>query len=596
MKTHKQKTGQAALTAVVLMLVIMLSAIFGASSVALKEAKVAEENKKSVSSFFAAESGLEDAVYRIKSGKNIGSSVTMALNNATVITTINTVGLSDKEIISSGDSSGAVRAIKAVVSNGEGAAFHYGVQVGYLGLYMENTSKIIGSVYSNGSITAKNSSQITGDAWVAGGTAFTPDQKQDQIPPDHDLFIRDIAARRDAAQSFIPSVTADIRKIALYIKKIGNPGDTDIKIRRDQNDHPSSSGISLATGHLNSSQVTSSFGWVEVTLNSNEPLLAGVKYWLLLDNGSYDAAKYYILGGADDSAYLNGTFKYSPDWNAGSPTWTETSRDAAFKIFLGTETTFIDGAIVGENGVGDAHANTIKDSAVAGSAYFQTLTNSTVGGSQFPGSLDPAPQNMPLSQGQIAEFKTDGDAGGTCGPPICDGFGNLEMDGQATTTLGPIKIPGNLRLDNKAGLIMTGTIHVIGTLSLTNSCTIMMNSAYGPTSGVIVVDGTVNIQNQCQLLGSGDPQSHLMVITTSPQLEGPVALHLKNSTAGAIFYASEGAMFLENQTDLKEAVAQKLRLKNQATVTYETGLANVQFSSGPTGGWQINNWQEILPQ
>ncbi|MEK9166310.1 MAG: hypothetical protein AAB846_01085, partial [Patescibacteria group bacterium] len=65
--------------------------------------------------------------------------------------------------------------------------------------------------------------------------------------------------------------------------------------------------------------------------------------------------------------------------------------------------------------------------------------------------------------------------------------------------------------------------------------------------------------------------------------------------SSAILYASEGAIQMENQSGLKEAVGQKLRLENEATVTYETGLQNVNFSSGPSGGWEINGWEEIVP-
>ena len=62
MKFETQNRGQAALIAVVLMLIIMLSAVFGASAVALTESRAANKSTNSRFSFFAAEAGGEDAL------------------------------------------------------------------------------------------------------------------------------------------------------------------------------------------------------------------------------------------------------------------------------------------------------------------------------------------------------------------------------------------------------------------------------------------------------------------------------------------------------------------------------------------------------
>src|SRR3989344_8798985 len=111
----RAERGQAAMIAVILMLVVMLSAVFGVSAMALKEAKVAEENRKSRVVFFAAEAGMEDAVYRLVRGKSVNSSYLLTLNGATVDITISDVSASQKKIKSSGNFSGAERAAQAMV-------------------------------------------------------------------------------------------------------------------------------------------------------------------------------------------------------------------------------------------------------------------------------------------------------------------------------------------------------------------------------------------------------------------------------------------------------------------------------------------------
>src|SRR3989344_808420 len=169
----RQKTGQAALIAVMLMLIIMLSAIFGASSVALKEAKVAEENKKSKLSFFAAEAGLEDAVYRLKRGKIVSSSFSILLNGATSNTTVTSAG-GRRDVYSEGDLAGNVRALNAALLNSDGVSFYYGAQAGDGGFERRNPPKLTGFFFRRGSIAGSRGKIVRGGAVVGGGLKTTP--------------------------------------------------------------------------------------------------------------------------------------------------------------------------------------------------------------------------------------------------------------------------------------------------------------------------------------------------------------------------------------------------------------------------------------
>ena len=49
---------------------------------------------------------------------------------------------------------------------------------------------------------------------------------------------------------------------------------------------------------------------------------------------------------------------------------------------------------------------------------------------------------------------------------------------------------------------------------------------------------------------------------------------------------------LHNGASVTAVTAYKLRLDNGATVTYESGLIDVQFSAGPSGGYSIDGWRE----
>ena len=60
---------------------------------------------------------------------------------------------------------------------------------------------------------------------------------------------------------------------------------------------------------------------------------------------------------------------------------------------------------------------------------------------------------------------------------------------------------------------------------------------------------------------------------------------------------SSASIFIVNNVSVKEVVAYHLELLNNASVNYESGLANVNFSAGPSGGWIIKKgtWQVITP-
>lgn len=442
--------------AVMLMLIIMLSAIFGASSVALKEAKVAEENKKSKLSFFAAEAGLEDAVYRLKRGKNITSSFSLSLNGGTS-NTIVTSSSGRKDIYAEGSNSGDIRALSSVLLNIAGVSFYYGVQVGEGGLEMSQNSEVrgaggvAGSVYSNGPIDGGNGAKITGDLTIAGANS------------------------------------------------------------------------------------------------------------------------------ADDITVL-----------------------------------------------GTLRANTIEDSKICGDAFYQAIDSSSLNflndpssptcsspltpGVSFHGSANSPAQNMPISASIIQTWKNDAVAGGTvtgnCGD---EGVSGCNIPNNGTLSLGPKKIVGNLVLTKKQTLVVTGTLYFGGYLDMDSSsgATIKCDPSFGGNSCVVIFDKWVHIKNNSVFQGSGTAGSYILILTTLAGCNGggeaPPCTHhnagmdLHNNATGAIFYSGASMVNLHNGVNVTELTAYKLRLDNNAVVTYEQGLANAQFSSGPSGGWDIISWGEVVP-
>ena len=447
--------GQAALIAVIIMLVLMLSLVFAAAGVALKDARVAEESKRARLAYFAAEAGLDDAVYRSKRGKNLPSSFSMVLNDASASVSVTNIG-NLREIKSSASKASAERAAYASLSKVSDAEFHYGVQVGDGGLEMDQNSEVkgaggVGNVYSNGPLKGASGAKITGDLTIAGANS------------------------------------------------------------------------------------------------------------------------------ADDVKVL-----------------------------------------------GTLRANTIEDSKICGDAFYQAIDTDSLNflndpssptcsspltpGTANSGSPNPAPQEMPISDSQILNWKNDaaldGTITGNCGD---NGIPECNIGDDGTLSLGPKKINGNLILTKKQTLVVTGTLYFTGHLDMDSSsgATIKCDPSFGVNSCVVVFDGWIHLQNNSIFKGSGTAGSYILVLTTLQNCNGGEqtsscthhngAIDLHNNATGAIFYAPDSMINLHNGVSVTELTANKLRLDNNAIVTYEQGLANAQFSSGPSGGWDIINWKEIIP-
>jgi len=647
--------GQAVLTMVLFLLFASAALLLSFSSIALRESRASRIDLRAKQSFFLAEAGVEDVFYRAQNGMDYGpDSESISIEGAQADIDINVTG-SVIEITSEGNVSSAVRRVKTVITTGAGASFRYAIQVGYIGLKMQEQASIIGSVFSNGNIKGGNNTEITGDAWAAKGVGDVADQVQ--TSQDSALPLRDITDRRDGAQSFIPAKTADAREVKLLVAKVGNPGDATVRILPNNDkgnsdptdDEPENAG-SMANGQLRADDVpadpcTAPDCWVSVAMNANDPLIKEEKYWIIIDNDGDNATKYYTLKASGDSSYscsADGadqacTFRYIRQWNAASPEWSTpgidpaSPSDAAFQIFLGTVDTSLDmNNSTGDelNIGGEAHAHTIMDAVIGRAAYcidFDNIRNPL--GQQIacddcsapganPDDCNPPPEPLPITDEQIEEWK---DAAAKCESVGSCVNGDFELDADETGELStPIRIAGDLTLENRSLLTLVddaaiageeAIVHVAGNVVLRDNCTVKMDEDFGPPDaegkvmdGVFVVDGTVDVRNKCDLYGVIDPDdplggpyqdSNLLVLSTNHSIANPPAMKIGNLATGAVFYTSEGTLDIQEQAELKAAAGQKMIVGDHSTLTYDEGLTDLRFTSGPTGGWEIRSWNEV---
>lgn len=535
-----------------------------------------------------AEAGVDKAINALnKTGGSYSGEAETVLGDGSYSVTITSTDAATKTIEASGfvpnkSKPKARRFIKITSSRGVGVAFNYGLQVGEGGLELGKHNTVTGSVYSNGNITSDEDNTISGGAWVAGGPQPNADQETDCSGSNCQdfLFGKTINSetRLDVAQSFKPVSSGILNKISLKVKKIGNPPDVTVRILQDAAGEPDKNAV-LATGTLYSSLVASIYGWIDVAFNSSPSVTANTTYWLMVDTSS-NSTNYWSWQNDLAQSYNGGQPKWSPDWSDKTPTWNSFNpADLSFKSFLGGAPTSIR-ATKDLNVSGDVHANTIEKVTIGKDAYFQTIISSTVGGLQHPGSADPPPKVFPISDANIAEWKQQAQAGGVTTGDITS----------CVSTLGPIKIVGSINLDRfkKCNITIKSPVWVTGTFTADNNIVFKLDSSYSSTSGVIIVDGNVDMDNNNHFEGTGVGSSLLMLLSNyDSRSNGISAINIKNNGNTGVFYAKDGIIEPGHNNTFKELTGWKIKLVSNSTIDYETGLSSTLFTSGPSGSYSL---------
>jgi hypothetical protein len=190
---------------------------------------------------------------------------------------------------------------------------------------------------------------------------------------------------------------------------------------------------------------------------------------------------------------------------------------------------------------------------------------------------------LPISNEQIDQWKNQAESAG-----IIDG--DYILANGLSGSLGPTKITGKLIINNNATLTVTGTLWVVGEVTIKNGATVRLDPGYGTLSGMIISDNTILLDNGSTSEGSGEEGSYLMYLSTSASSQ---AIEVKNNADAAIVYTSNGTIKISNNAHLVEVVGYKVNLQNNAIISYEIGLESVVFTNGPGGGWTMINWREI---
>ena len=584
--------GQALIIAVVFFLFISTAVVTAVSRPLLKDLKIAHETVNAKKTFFTAEALTEDLTYRFKEGLSADSAESLTLDGNTASAAITTT-LSGKTIVTTGDVSGAIRKIQTDLIAGDGASFNYGIQTGNGGFELIGGSSINGNVYSNGNIIGDGGAVIYGSAIAANPSSVSIEQaNENPVPSTDSISFGNANSTQDLGQSFQVSTPGPLTSIEFYIKKssISSQSDPIVKIVNDSGGSPGST--VYAQGTLSTSLMTTNYGWVSVTLNAPIQLPTATTYWIVIDKGSSSATNYLLIAANPNTSY-GGSPLQAKTGRVGS-TWSAPDKDSYFRIKFGGGTSSINGdgydyLRVGTGPSDIAWANTVNSTNPSGPIYCQSGAMNN-GKSCDTSRTDPPPLGMPISEALIDSWKDEAINGGTI-------TGNYSV-GWAGATIGPTRITGNLTVNGGGTLILNGTVYVEGNITFSGGGKLRLAATYGTNSGVLVTDGLISISGGGQFSGSGQAGSFPLAITTSncpmgPSCSGNNALYMSGGAGAVVLVAQNGTILMDGGTSAKALTGYKVRITNGGSVTYESGVSDLNFSSGPSGAFDITTWKEI---
>lgn len=116
---------------------------------------------------------------------------------------------------------------------------------------------------------------------------------------------------------------------------------------------------------------------------------------------------------------------------------------------------------------------------------------------------------------------------------------------------------------------------------------------------MIVTDGYVTLDGGTSFQGSGEAGSYPFLITTSacpvaPGCNGNNAISLSGGAGTVVLIAQDGNILLNGGSSLKEVTAKQITMSGGATLVYDSGLVNANFTSGPGGSWQFQPGSYVI--
>ena len=215
--------------ATVFFVVIATLIAVGVAGPAARAFQTADDSILSEQSYALAESGVEDAYYRLRQSLPVGSTNALAIGPESATTTLSTDAQGVTTISAAGNAYGDGRTVVATVERGSSKGFPYAVDAGHGGIAFTGNSQISGSAYAIGLIGSTGGAVISGSAVSASAAGPTVDQTNGSGTPAAGISFGNAAASRDFTQSFAVAGISPLSQISVYVEKTGTPADATVE-------------------------------------------------------------------------------------------------------------------------------------------------------------------------------------------------------------------------------------------------------------------------------------------------------------------------------------------------------------------------------
>ncbi|MEI6316108.1 MAG: hypothetical protein WCO65_00050 [bacterium] len=592
-KNIQNESGAVMMTSVIFFVVIATIVVLGLTGPSVREYRIANDSILSKQSYFLAESGAEDAYYRLKNHYSTSPSQTLVLGSFTAVTAMNSLSGGVVDIVSIGNVNNRQRGVEIKASGQSNPVFNFGALSSSGGLDLSESNAVVdGNAYLSGPITGAYGSIITGSAVSASSPGLSINQSNGSGTPPYDISFGNANASKDIMQSFQLNQNSPLNKIALYIKRVGTPTDATVTIYRNKSVSNTPDFIPITSATLSAGSVDTNYSWVDVEFSQKQLLTVGETYWFVVTQ-NISASDYYVIG-ATNGGYASGIGKIGQFQGVMTDPVSSTS-NYYFQIYLGG----VLGKILGEIGgisIGTTpsdyvQANSVGNVNATGQIY---CTNNLGGTKDISGNskscvpqTDPNISSFPISDTDISGWESDASSGASSsGDWVVGSFG--------ASTTGPKKISGNVTV-NRGLLTIGGTLWITGDLNFNSNGKINLSSGYGSNSGVVIVDGKINFSGGFAN-GSGADGSYILLISKSNSMDpaSPAINAHNHGPDSAIFYAPYGLVTLSGSTALSQVSAYQMSLSAGSTISYNPNLSSITFLSGSTIAvpYSISSWVE----
>lgn len=156
---------------------VSITSVLASSSLSISNVQIEETITKTDQAWYAAWSGIDEIMYRLRAHQDFGSGYTVNLslpNGATVSASV--VGDENNKVVrSSGYMGGVIKNLEVGIASASGkASFVFAAQSGDGGFELEGNTTVTGNVYSNGPVlgvkanSGNAGSKIMGSVWAVG--------------------------------------------------------------------------------------------------------------------------------------------------------------------------------------------------------------------------------------------------------------------------------------------------------------------------------------------------------------------------------------------------------------------------------------------